>query len=102
MARVAWRLEAVQDIDRLRAFLYPKDPHAAQQAAYVIFNGAKHLESSPEMGRPLPDNTKRRELVIPFGASAYILRYIFDNGTVFVLRVWHSRENRSEDTHKTW
>ena len=94
MARIKWRLEAVQDIDRLRAFLYSKDPKAAQQAIHVIYNAAKYLENTPEIGKPIPDETKRRELTIPFGASAYIIRYVFENDNVYVLRVWHSRENR--------
>ena len=94
MARIKWRLDAVQDIDRLREFLFAKDPSAAQQAAYVIYHAVKRLEDRPEIGRPLSDGTKRREIIIPFGASAYILRYVFENDNVFVLRIWHSRENK--------
>lgn len=94
MARLKWRLEAVRDIDRLRVFLHSKDPKAAQQAAYVIYNTAKQLESSPEIGRPMLDETKRRELIIPFGAGAYIMRYVFENDNVYVLRIWHNREKR--------
>lgn len=95
MARVKWRLEAVQDIDRLRDFLYSKDTKSAQQAIHVIYNAAKRLENSPEIGRPMLDDTKRRELIIPFGAGAYIVRYVFENDNVYVLRIWHNRENRN-------
>ena len=94
MARIRWRLEAVQDIDRLRAYLYSKDSKAVQQCAYVIHNAAKRLENTPEIGRPILDDTKRRELNISFGAVAYIIRYVFENNNVYVLRIWHNRENR--------
>jgi len=94
MAKVEWRLEAVRDIDRFRAFLHSKDPKASQQVAYVIYNSAKRLESSPEIGRPMLDDTKRRELIIPFGAGAYVMRYVFENDNVYVLRIWHNREKR--------
>ena len=43
----------------------------------------------------MQDNTERRELVLPFGASAYIVSYMLqDEETVIILQVWHSRENR--------
>ncbi len=95
MAIIKWRLEAVQDIDRLRDFLYSKDLKAAQQAIHIIYNAAKRLENSPEIGKPMQDDTKRRELIIPFGAGAYIIRYVFENDSFYVLRIWHNRENRS-------
>jgi len=35
-----------------------------------------------------------REFFIPFGASAYLLRYRIHDDTLVVIRVWHSREAR--------
>jgi hypothetical protein len=37
-----------------------------------------------------------RELVVPFGRSAYLLRYFHNpqRETVVVIRVWHAREAR--------
>ena len=96
MVQVKWRLRAVKDIERLHAFLYKKDISVARQAAYVIFQAASLLETSPRIGRPMPDETARRELIIPFGSGAYILRYVLEtDNTVVVIRVWHSRENRT-------
>ena len=37
------------------------------------------------------DETDRRDLVVPFGAGAYALRYRIDHDAVVVIRVWHSR-----------
>jgi len=42
----------------------------------------------------MEDDTGRRELFIPFGASAYVLRYRIHDDTLVVIRVWHSREER--------
>jgi plasmid stabilization system protein ParE len=38
----------------------------------------------------------RRELIVPFGSGAYVLRYRLDTATdtVIIIRVWHSRELR--------
>jgi hypothetical protein len=37
-----------------------------------------------------------RELIVPFGKSAYVLRYthLADAGEVVVLHIWHGREQR--------
>jgi len=95
MAQVKWRPRAIADTERLHTFLHKKDNDAARKAAYVIFQAAKLLETSPRIGRPLPDETKRRELFIPFGLGAYVIRYVLeDDNTVVIIRVWHSRENR--------
>ncbi len=95
MARVSWHRAARADFERLYDFLWEKSPPAAERAAQVIFDGATLLETSPQLGRPAQDGTERRELVLSFGSSAYIVSYILrDNETVIILQVWHSRERR--------
>lgn len=97
MAQVKWRSRALADLEHLYTFLHEKDSTAARKAAYVLMQGALLLETSPRIGRPMPDETGRRELFIEFGAGAYVLRYIQEaNETVVVIRVWHSRENRQQ------
>ena len=97
MPQVEWRSRAIADIERLYTFLRAKDAAAAQKMAYALSHGASLLETSPRIGRPIADTTNRRELLIPFGAGAYVIRYIIsDGGTVIVIRVWHSREDRAD------
>jgi toxin ParE1/3/4 len=87
--------EAIADIARLREFLQEKDPRAAQGAALALRDAIRSLEVFPGRGRVsgLPGV---RELVVPFGRSAYLLRYGHDpiRQTVVVIRVWHGREAR--------
>jgi plasmid stabilization system protein ParE len=93
---IKWLPEAVADIERLHSFLKEKSPEAAARAAKCILKGAILLKSTPNIGRPMPDETGRRELFIPFGAGAYVLRYMQeDKNTLVVIRVWHSREDRN-------
>lgn len=96
MARVAVRPRAQADLDRLARFLWEKgEAEAAARALTRIAEGIELLTMSPRLGRPLGDQTGRRELVIPFGTGAYLLRYILtDEETVVILRVKHSREQR--------
>jgi plasmid stabilization system protein ParE len=94
VSEIRWLPEALSDIERLYRFLYEKNPEAAARAAATILQGANQLKSIPSAGRPMPDETSRREWFIAFGAGAYVLRYRLDKSVIVIIRVWHSRENR--------
>lgn len=94
--KLLWLPETRHDIQRLHDFLAPKSPQAASRAIRAIQSGARELLSHPEIGRPRGDAAGHRELFVPFGVGAYVLRYrvIAKADTVVVVRVWHSREQR--------
>ena len=95
MPALKWVPEALDDLERLFAFLREKNPAAAARAAQTILDGANRLVTSPRLGRPMPDKTGRRELFVPFASGAYVLRYMLEQrDTPVILRVWHSRELR--------
>ena len=91
--------EASQDIDRLYNFLIEeaKNPLAAQKAMLALDEGIQMLLESPRMGIEMAHNPEYRELYIPFGKRAYVLRHRIDteNDALVVVRVWHSRESRN-------
>ncbi len=89
-----WLPEARDDIGRLFEFLLEVNPRAAEKAVRLIQSGAALLREQPELGRPMRDDSGRRELYLPFGASGYVLRYRIVGETVVVIRVWHGREVR--------
>lgn len=88
--------EAEQDIDRLFDFLFPKNPVAAQKAMLAIDEGIRMLLENPFIGAPMEDRPDYRQLFVPFGKSAYVLRYRIEatTKTLVVVRVWHGREQR--------
>ena len=95
MTQIKWLPEALEDVERLYAFLYEKDEEAAGKCVLTVLNGVELLKTSSRLGRPMPDETGRRELFMPFGAGAYVLRYkLEDADTVVIIRTWHSREDR--------
>ncbi|MEO8105016.1 MAG: type II toxin-antitoxin system RelE/ParE family toxin [Candidatus Saccharibacteria bacterium] len=97
MAQVKWRERAIVDIEHLHSFLYEKDNSAASKMALTISHAASLLETSPRIGRPMGDETGRRELFIPFGAGAYVIRYkLLGEDTVLIIRVWHNKETRTD------
>jgi plasmid stabilization system protein ParE len=89
-----WLTEARQDVDRLHEFLVEVNPAAAEKAIQLIQEGARSLVRHPEIGRPMVVDSHRRELFLPFGASAYVLRYRVEEDTLVIIRVWHGREDR--------
>jgi plasmid stabilization system protein ParE len=87
--------EAISDIERIRDFLHPKNPHAAVSALRAIWAALARLENFPELGRPTKD-PGIRQITIRFGSAAYVVRYTIraETGAVLVTRIWHSREDR--------
>jgi len=95
MATIKWHPRAVADLDRLREFLFANNPIAATRAVRVIIQGVTLLEKAPNLGRPMADGSKRRELFMSFGMGSYVLRYFTKENCVIIVRVWHSREDRT-------
>lgn len=94
MMTLYWLPEAQNDIQRLHEFLQGKNAEAAQRMVNVLLEGADKLLAFPEVGKPLGDELKRREMYLPFGAGNYVLRYRLDGEKIVIIRVWHSREAR--------
>ncbi|MFL5040676.1 MAG: type II toxin-antitoxin system RelE/ParE family toxin [Xanthobacteraceae bacterium] len=86
---------AAADLERLHAFLLDKDPTVARRATGALAKAIQSLNSLPDRGRPsgIPG---ARELIVPFGRSAYVLRYAHREqaGEIIILRIWHGREAR--------
>lgn len=92
--RLVWLPETKSDVRRLHDFLFAKSHEAAERAIRAIQAGADQLALHPKVGRPLNDDAGHRELFVPFGVGAYVLRYRIVVELVIIVRVWHSRELR--------
>jgi plasmid stabilization system protein ParE len=85
---------ALADIERLHAFLVPDSPAAAGRAAKALIHAVESLAVLPARGRPC-GTPNMRELIVPFGRSAYLLRYTYSaEAEVVVHRIRHGREAR--------
>jgi plasmid stabilization system protein ParE len=88
--RLQFTRSATRDLIRLRAFIAEKDPQAASRVSRRLGRAIRQLRDHPALGKPLEDLPEVRELV----AGDYIVRYILDEETVTILRIWHGREAR--------
>lgn len=93
MPRVLWTPTALRDVARLHRFLTGDNPAAARRCISVIRSRVKQLGANPDLGRHVAEMpTEFRELIIPFGKSAYLALYRTDDATVAILAVRHARE----------
>ena len=87
MPPVKFAPSAIRDLHRLREFLRPKNPAAAQRAGQAIVKGVQVL------GRPVQDMSDEfRDWVIDFGDPGYVARYRIDADAVTVLAVRHQKK----------
>jgi len=90
---VRYSREAVRDLRRLREFIEVKNPGAAQKAASTILKGVAQLREFPLLGTNVdraPNPKAVRDLVI----GNYLARYLVHETEIYVLRIWHHREDR--------
>jgi toxin ParE1/3/4 len=52
------------------------------------------LREFPFVGRPYPGRPEYRQMVVAVLKARYVVEYRVTNETVFILRVFHGRENR--------
>ena len=95
-----WLQEAQDDFERVFNFLLSANANAALKLIDQIEQASSLLKEHPFIGALMQvkvgdDDTKRRELFIPFGAGAYVIRYRVIAERIIIVRVWHSRELRT-------
>lgn len=87
-----WSSKAVSDLNRVHDFLAAVNAPAATRTAQNLAATPKKLIQNPRLGERLDEFAPReiRRLLI----GDYELRYEIQGETIFLLRIWHTRENR--------
>ncbi|MFL5410421.1 MAG: type II toxin-antitoxin system RelE/ParE family toxin [Myxococcales bacterium] len=90
--KLAWSARAVGDLARLHEFLAPVDPQAAAQVVQRLTAVASQLLDQPRIGERLEQYEPRevRRLLV----AKYELRYEIRGQRIFIVRIWHTREDR--------
>ena len=91
--KLSYSREAISDLIRLRGFIATKNPEAAQKIAKSIRKGIAQLKTFPYLGVEVvlaPNPEMIRDLII----GNYIARYLIHQKKVYILRVWHHKEER--------
>jgi len=87
-----WATSAERDLARLHAFLATINPRAAAQVVRQLIAGAEQLIQYPQLGVKLEEFLPRdvRRMII----GDYELRYELTDEAIYILRLWHGREDR--------
>ena len=92
MARLVFAPAALNDLERLAAFLLDQSQRQAAETRPLLIDGLQVLKRHPLIGRPAEHGL--RELLISRGRSGYVAlyRYLVESDTVLILALRHQRE----------
>ncbi len=87
-----WTSKAYSELVRLHEFLNPVDSRAALRVVRQLVAGAKRIPTHPRLGVRMPEFDPREVRKVLIGD--YETRYEVTDIDVFVLRIFHTREDR--------
>ncbi|CAN7540736.1 type II toxin-antitoxin system RelE/ParE family toxin [Rhizobium sp. LjRoot30] len=87
-----WTSKAHSDLQRLYDFLAPVNRQAAARIVRTLIKAPEQLLEYPRIGEKLEAFAPREVRRIFLGE--YEIRYELREADIFVLRIWHSREDR--------
>lgn len=90
--KLKWTNCALSDLARLYEFLSPVNKQAAARAVQALVAAPARLLEHPRMGETLEEFKPRdvRRLLI----GRYEIRYENQGDDIYILRIWHTREDR--------
>jgi|TARA_B110000008_G_scaffold145783_1_gene147446 plasmid stabilization system protein ParE len=92
MIEVKYSPESLVDLQQVVEFVEAKNPYAARRIAIDLQEGVSKLKQFPQIGLPVikaPDPKTIRDLYV----SDYTVRYLITDESIYILRVWHNKEN---------
>lgn len=89
---IKWTSKALSDLARLHEFLVPVNPGAAARTVRELSKAPDVLLAHPRIGEQLFEFQPRevRRLLV----GRYEMRYEIQASMLYVLRLWHTREDR--------
>ncbi|WP_430489777.1 type II toxin-antitoxin system RelE/ParE family toxin (plasmid) [Salmonella enterica] len=89
---IKWTRRALSDVSRLYDFLSRVNRQAAARTVKKLTLAPLSLQSNPHIGEQLfqfsPDEVRR------IFVGDYEIRYQIQASVIYILRLWHTRENR--------
>ncbi len=91
--QVIWTDKGLSDLDRLHEFLAHVNRAAAKRVVQTLLKGVARLSEHPRLGEKLSNfshDEELRRIII----GHYELRYQLSKKSIYILRIWHTREQR--------
>lgn len=90
--KLAFTEEAIEDLEGIRQFLIEVEAASCQAIVEEIIASTENLLTFPRLGI-LVISTSRAEEIRDYLHKNYVFRYQITQDVIFILRVWHQREN---------
>ena len=89
---IQWTSKALDDVNRLFEFLALVNRQAAAKTVQNLTSAPVRILEQPRIGEKLDEFLPRevRRLLI----GQYEMRYELQNDKLYILRIWHTREQR--------
>lgn len=90
--KLKWTSKALSDLVRLHEFMAVKNKSAAARTVQLLTAAPDRLLDQARMGEKLEEFEPRevRRII----AGSYEMRYEIQESIIYVLRLWHTREDR--------
>jgi plasmid stabilization system protein ParE len=90
--KLEWTNEALLDMERLYEFLVLENKRAATQIVQSLITAPTRLLEQPRIGIKLKEfePLEVRRII----AGHYELRYEIKENSIYLLRIWHTKEDR--------
>ena len=92
MMKLIWTNKSLSDLARLYEFLAAVNEKAAVQVLQKLTTAPHRLLQHPRLGKKIERYLPRE--VRHFFIEYYEIRYEIKAETIYVLRLWHTKENR--------
>lgn len=89
---VQWTNKALSDLARVYEFLEPVNKPAAIKVVRALTSSVTRLADHPRLGESLSQFDPRDVRRLQIGR--YEVRYEIQDSAIFILRLWHTREDR--------
>lgn len=90
--KIKYSPESINDLERLVNFVENKNPLAARRIAIDLLEAMQKIKQFPQIGLPV-SSAKSRNQIRDLYIQKYTVRYLITNTVVYILRVWHNKEN---------
>lgn len=87
-----WASRGLSDLARLYEFLAPVNKPAAVRTVRALVDASKNLLVHPRIGEKVDEFAPREVRRILVGK--YEMRYEIQGDIIYILRLWHTREDR--------
>ena len=91
MMELKWTRKALSDLARLYDFLAPVNSQAAARIVQTLAAAPARIIENPRIGEKLDEFSPRevRRMLV----KHYEIRYEIQETKIYVLRIWHTRED---------